>query len=106
MVDGPGPIDGVSVFDVRQSMRNGGGPACLRLRVPLNKDEQAAVNPDSWFTPALHRELEAWVKQHYRDRLTLTDLADPGFVTEVHEALDRLTVILGLGSIYSFQQAP
>ena len=106
MVDGPGPIDGVSVFDVRQSMRNGGGPACLRLRVPLNEDEQAAVNPDSWFTPALHRELEAWVKQHYRDRLTLTDLADPGFVTEVHEALDRLTVILGLGSIYSFQQAP
>ena len=28
---GRGPIDEVHFLDVRQSMRNGGGPACLRL---------------------------------------------------------------------------
>ena len=104
MIEDDGPIDAVTVFDVRQSMRNGGGPACLRLRVPLNDDERAAVNPDSWFTPELHKALKAWVDAHYRDRLQLADLADPAFVTEVREALDRLTVVLGLGSIYPFQQ--
>ncbi|WP_348675113.1 N-succinylarginine dihydrolase [uncultured Abyssibacter sp.] len=104
MVESDGPIDGVQVFDVRQSMRNGGGPACLRLRVPLNDDERGAVNPDSWFTPDLHKTLKAWVEKHYRDRLAIADLADPAFLNEVRETLDRLTVILGLGSIYPFQQ--
>ncbi|WP_016606421.1 N-succinylarginine dihydrolase, partial [Yersinia pestis] len=32
LVSGDGPIDELRVFDLRESMRNGGGPACLRLR--------------------------------------------------------------------------
>src|SRR5207248_3829769 len=32
-IAGNGPIRRVEVVDVRQSMANGGGPACLRLRV-------------------------------------------------------------------------
>ena len=31
--------------DVRESMRNGGGPACLRLRVPVSAAAQAAIRP-------------------------------------------------------------
>ncbi len=38
-----GPIREVVAFDLRQSMRNGGGPACLRLRVALTASERAAV---------------------------------------------------------------
>jgi len=34
----------VKFFDVKQSMRNGGGPACLRLRVAMTEQERAAVN--------------------------------------------------------------
>ena len=34
--DSASPIDEVAAFDLRESMRNGGGPACLRLRVVLN----------------------------------------------------------------------
>lgn len=39
------PVAEVKVFDLKQSMQNGGGPACLRLRVALNDTELAAVNP-------------------------------------------------------------
>ncbi len=98
------PIGAVQVFDLRQSMHNGGGPACLRLRVVLTEPERAAVNPQSWITPQKADALEAWVKRHYRDRLVFADLADPALLDESRTALDRLTQLLGLGSIYDFQR--
>ncbi|MDB5967895.1 MAG: succinylarginine dihydrolase [Hydrocarboniphaga sp.] len=104
LADERNPLTQVQVFDLRQSMRNGGGPACLRLRVVLTEAERAAVNPQSWLTPERHGELVAWVKQHYRDRLVLKDLADPQLLDESRTALDRLTQILGLGSVYQFQR--
>jgi succinylarginine dihydrolase len=102
--DPTNPLAGVRVFDLRQSMRNGGGPACLRLRVVLTESERAAVNPKNWMTPALYDQLTAWVRKHYRDRLVLADLADPGLLDESRGALDQLTQILGLGSLYDFQR--
>lgn len=98
------PITAVKVFDLRQSMHNGGGPACLRLRVVLSGPERAAVNPQSWVTPEKADALEAWVRAHYRDRLVFADLADPALLDESRTALDRLTQLLGLGSIYDFQR--
>ncbi len=98
------PINDVQVFDLRQSMHNGGGPACLRLRVVLTPAERAAVNAQSWITDAKADALEAWVKAHYRDRLVFADLADPALLDESRTALDRLTQLLGLGSIYDFQR--
>lgn len=102
--DRENPIAGVEVFDLRQSMRNGGGPACLRLRVVLSDRERAAVNPKVWIDEALADRLEAWVNRHYRDRLVLADLADPQLLDECRTALDGLTQILGLGSLYDFQR--
>lgn len=100
---GQGPISRVRFFDLDQSMRNGGGPACLRLRVVLSPDELAAVNPGSLLTPESVGILEEWVDRHYRDELSLDDLADPHLLVEVRTALDELSGMLGLGSIYSFQ---
>ena len=104
IADERNPLTDVHVFDLRQSMRNGGGPACLRLRVVLTEAERAAVNPLAWLTPERHAELESWVKQYYRDRLVLADLADTQLLDECRTALDRLTQILGLGSVYPFQR--
>ncbi len=98
------PIQGVEVFDLRQSMRNGGGPACLRLRVVLTAEQQAAVHARVWITPERHGELVGWVTRHYRDRLVAADLADPQLLEESRTALDRLTQILNLGSLYEFQR--
>lgn len=101
-----GPIGRVEYVDVRQSMRNGGGPACLRLRVVLTEIELAATNPAQRFDAGLHERLADWITRHYRDRLAPADLADPRLLTESREALDELTQILDLGGdFYPFQRA-
>lgn len=99
-----GPISAVEVFDVKQSMRNGGGPACLRLRVVLTDEELRAMHDGVLINDALYERLVIWVEGHYRDELTQADLADPMLLDECRHALDELTGILGLGSIYDFQR--
>lgn len=98
------PVSELKVFDLRESMANGGGPACLRLRVVLNEAEQRAVNPAVMINDALFSTLNDWVDRRYRDRLTQADLTDPLLLREGREALDELTKILDLGSVYSFQR--
>jgi succinylarginine dihydrolase len=98
-----GLIREVKVFDLKQSMQNGGGPACLRLRVALNETELAAVNPGVIMTAPLYGTLTEWVEKHYRDRMTENDLADPQLLLECRTALDELTQILKLGAVYPFQ---
>jgi succinylarginine dihydrolase len=104
IADTTNPISKVQVFDLKQSMKNGGGPACLRLRVALNDRELAAVNPATLMSDALYQRLVAWVDSHYRDRLSTDDLADPQLLIESRTALDALTQILNVGSIYDFQR--
>ncbi|MGJ0576664.1 N-succinylarginine dihydrolase [Xenorhabdus bovienii] len=98
------PIKKLHFFDLRESMRNGGGPACLRLRVVLKEQELAAVNQAVLMTPELYQRLTSWVERYYRDSLYTADLVDPQLLNEVYFALDELTQILKLGSIYEFQR--
>ena len=99
------PIRDVLYFDVKQSMRNGGGPACLRLRVVLTQREIECTNQKIFLDAKLHVRLVKWAKKHYRDRLSFDDLRDPSLLNECRRALDELTSILGLGSVYPFQKA-
>jgi succinylarginine dihydrolase len=98
------PIRDVQYVDVRESMRNGGGPACLRLRVVLTEPQQAAVSPGVWLTDELADALDDWIDRHYRDELRPADLADPALLRESRQALDRLTQLLDIGSVYDFQR--
>ncbi|GED22253.1 N-succinylarginine dihydrolase [Halomonas halmophila] len=103
LLAGNNPISEVVVKDVKQSMRNGGGPACLRLRVALSARERAAISGRVLLDDALHGELTTWVQRHYRDRLSPADLADPQLAEECRVALDELSRLLGLGNVYPFQ---
>lgn len=94
------PVDQVLFLDLRQSMNNGGGPACLRLRVAMTAQEQAAVLPSVMMNDQLFESLIAWVERHYRDELSPTDLGDPKLAQEVEVALAELAVILGLSHCY------
>ena len=96
------PIDELVEFDLRQSMRNGGGPACLRLRVVLTDEEAAAMHQGVIMTEALYAQLVAWVERHYRDRVEPQDLADPQLALECAAALEELTRILGLPGLYDW----
>lgn len=104
LVKADNPIDELRVFDLRESMANGGGPACLRLRVVLTQEEMQAVNPAVMMNDTLFTTLNDWVDRYYRDRLTQADLVDPQLLREGREALDALSHILQLGSVYPFQQ--
>lgn len=98
------PIRQVHYFDVKQSMQNGGGPACLRLRVAMSEAEHQAVNPAVLMNESLFVRLNQWVDTHYRDQISEADLADPQLLVESRQALDELTQILKLGSVYQFQR--
>jgi succinylarginine dihydrolase len=105
IADSANPVRSVHYVDIRQSMCNGGGPACLRLRVVLNEPELVAAHQGVFLTPALYAALEKWVHRHYRDRLVPDDLRDPKLLDESRAALDELTRILGLGPLYPFQRS-
>ncbi|QUD88779.1 N-succinylarginine dihydrolase [Phenylobacterium montanum] len=98
-----GPIAEAHVVEVRESMRNGGGPACLRLRVAVTPEEHAAVDQRFLLDEAKLAALEAWVQKTYPDAVTPEMLGDPALHRQSLEALDQLTELLDLGSIYDFQ---
>lgn len=97
------PISKIEYIDIKQSMKNGGGPACLRLRIVLTQEELAAMHQKVLVNDELLNKLEKWVQKHYRDQLYVDELADPALIEESFSALDELTTLLNIGSIYPFQ---
>jgi succinylarginine dihydrolase len=100
------PIRAIHYQDVRQSMNNGGGPACLRLRVAVNEEQLSGVHPGVLFSDAIHAKLKAWIERHYRNSLDPADLADPSLRQESDAALDELAKLLGIPGIYDLQNIP
>ena len=96
LVSGNGPIGRVNYVDVRQSMRNGGGPACLRLRVVMTDAELAACHQGVLLTEERIDALQAVVRKTYRDRLAPEDLADLSFADECRIAREALLDVLEL----------
>ncbi len=101
---GTNPVSEVHYVPLRESMKNGGGPACLRLRVALDDQALAGMHAGIRYTPELDGELRRWVETHYREELRFNDLVDPQLIEESNVALDLLTQILELGAIYEFQR--
>lgn len=89
-----GHISKVYYLDLRESMKNGGGPACLRLRIVLTTDERKSVHNAVWLTDSLYHSLCGWIEDHYRDRIAADDLRDPSLVDESSNALEKLSEIL------------
>jgi succinylarginine dihydrolase len=98
MIAADNPVSSAHFLDVRQSMKNGGGPACLRLRVVLTAEELARVHPGVMMTDRLYGELTEWVEKNYRETLAPADLADPKLIAESRDALHELGGILQFGA--------
>lgn len=86
---------GIEFADLRQSMRNGGGPACLRLRAVLTPAEWAEVPAGVKFSEPLYARLRTWIEDRYRDRLLPADLADPDLIEESRITTRGIYEILG-----------
>jgi succinylarginine dihydrolase len=93
------PIRSAKFVSVRQSMRNGGGPACLRLRVVLTDAELAATHVGALLTDTLYGRLVAWVNRHYRPELRAADLGDAKLLQEARAAQEELGQILDLALV-------
>jgi succinylarginine dihydrolase len=90
------PVQRVEFIDVRQSMRNGGGPACLRLRLVLTEEELASMKPGLILDEGLYEALATWIDRNYREELQPESLSDPQLVIETTRAFEELAEILPL----------
>ena len=90
------PLQQVHFLDLRQSMRNGGGPACLRLRVALTPEQVQGVNPAFLMDSAREALLADWVRNNYRTEMSPEDLADPQLPDEIDRAFSELEALLEL----------
>jgi succinylarginine dihydrolase len=96
MIAGNGPIRRLELVDVRQSMRNGGGPACLRLRVAC---DPATVDPRFLVHTAKLDAIAALVEREWPERIMFDDLADPVLWAKVEAARAALLDLLELSEL-------
>lgn len=87
--DPQNPIVDVCYLPLDQSMANGGGPACLRLRIQMTKAQIAAVPAAYRFSDQTQEKLIAWIEHWYPESLTLGDLARVEFAEHAQAAADH-----------------
>ncbi|MDB5715145.1 MAG: N-succinylarginine dihydrolase [Sphingomonadales bacterium] len=93
LVAGNGPIRRLVPVDVRESMANGGGPACLRLRVvadPADVDARFLAND------AKLDLIAEVVRQHWPESIAPHDLGNPALIAQIHKARAALIEALKL----------
>ncbi|CAA9494304.1 MAG: Succinylarginine dihydrolase [uncultured Sphingomonadaceae bacterium] len=96
LVAGNGPIRRVEVVDVRQSMANGGGPACLRLRVVA---DPATIDPRFLVDAAKLGRIAAVIGAEWPESIGPDDLGDAALIARVERARGALYEELGLGEL-------
>jgi succinylarginine dihydrolase len=93
MIAGNGPIRRLEVVDVRQSMRNGGGPACLRLRVVC---DPATVDPRFMVDEAKLDRISAVIEAHWPEEIAIAEIGDPALLDRIRTARRAMLDTLGL----------
>lgn len=96
------PINEGAYFDISESMANGGGPACLRLRVVLTPEELNAVHPGILLNSKLVKKLEEIIEKYYPEEFTIEHLLDTKFLLNCQHALDQIAQALKLKNLYNF----
>jgi succinylarginine dihydrolase len=92
-VSGNGPIRGVEIVDVRQSMANGGGPACLRLRVVA---DPATIDPRFLVDPAMLDTIGEVIERHWPEEIHSDALQDPALIRDCEAARSAMLEVLNL----------
>lgn len=96
--DAGNPVNEVHYVDLRQSMHNGGGPACLRLRVPMKQTQLAAIKDkvNVMASDAMLDKLEAIIEAHYPNHLTPQQIADPALYHNCKRVLEDIGALMKL----------
>jgi succinylarginine dihydrolase len=93
---GNGPIRRVEVVDVRESMANGGGPACLRLRVVA---DPADVDPRFMVDDAKLDWVAEVIRRHWPEQIHHDDLQQPALIADIERARAALLEAVGLAEL-------
>lgn len=93
MIAGNGPIRRLEVVDVRQSMANGGGPACLRLRVVA---DPATIDPRFLVDDARLDLIASVVERHWPEEIPHAAIADPALIGMIERARKALLEALNI----------
>ena len=96
MVSGNGPIRRLVPVDVRQSMANGGGPACLRLRVVCDPGQ---VDPRFLVDEAKLERIAHIVETHWPESIAPNALSIPGLWADIEAARAALLTELDLSAL-------
>lgn len=96
MLASNGPIRRVLPVDVRQSMANGGGPACLRLRVVC---DPATVDPRFLLTEAKAAMIEKVIAAFWPESIAPGDLGTEALAQQVQAARSALLDALDLAEL-------
>jgi succinylarginine dihydrolase len=96
MVAGNGPIRRLVPVDVRESMSNGGGPACLRLRVVA---DPATVDPRFLIDGEKLDRIAAVIAAHWPEDISPAQLTDPAMIAAIRAARRALVEALDLVGI-------
>ncbi|GGB31127.1 N-succinylarginine dihydrolase 1 [Sphingomonas metalli] len=88
---GNGPIRHVEVVDVRESMANGGGPACLRLRVVADPE---TVDPRFLVDARTLDRIAAVVEAQWPEAIRQDAIGDPALIRRIEAA--RLALLEAL----------
>jgi succinylarginine dihydrolase len=96
--DASNPIDEIHIADLRQSMNNGGGPACLRLRVPMTGERVEAIrrSVNVMAGDALLDNLQNIIEAHYPQEVQPSDIADPALYFRCERVLGELGALMKL----------
>lgn len=84
------PVKRLEYHDLSQSMRNGGGPACLRLRMQLTPDQEQSLYPSFIMSPKTLDHLETLIENYYPDSVKISDLRSYVFYKRSYEIYHRL----------------
>lgn len=91
--DDSNPIQEIYYMDLKQSMLNGGGPACLRLRVVLSEDEIKNARQEVFYSDGLYKKLKKSIETHYPEKLSFSDIADQKLLDQLERAYQDLNGI-------------
>ena len=92
-IAGNGPIRRVDVVDVRESMANGGGPACLRLRVVA---DPATIDPRFLVDDARLDRIADVIERLWPEAIPAEAIGDPTLIARVEAARRALLEVMGL----------
>ncbi len=86
----------IEFVELGQSMSGGGGPACLRLRVPMPLAKIRQMNGKCRWRPSLHESISQIIRDEYPKSITLDDLTSIGLMHHAMNIRNRIANLLGV----------